>query len=41
MSDRGYEIMPVFVWVALGYLVVTFAISGLFRLLERRMEVAR
>lgn len=41
MSDRGYEIMPVFIWVALGYLVVTFAISGLFRLLERRMEVAR
>ncbi|KPC81176.1 MULTISPECIES: amino acid ABC transporter permease [Streptomyces] len=41
MSDRGYEITPVFIWVALGYLVVTFAISGLFRLLERRMEVAR
>ncbi|MBM7442622.1 MULTISPECIES: amino acid ABC transporter permease [unclassified Streptomyces] len=41
MSDRGYEITPVFIWVALGYLVVTFTISGLFRLLERRMEVAR
>ncbi|GGY93483.1 amino acid ABC transporter permease [Streptomyces nitrosporeus] len=41
MSDRGYEITPVFIWVALGYLVVTFVISGLFRLLERRMEVAR
>ncbi|MFE6664996.1 amino acid ABC transporter permease [Streptomyces sp. NPDC057697] len=41
MSDRGYAITPVFIWVALGYLVVTFAISGLFWLIERRMEVAR
>ncbi|MEK8145082.1 amino acid ABC transporter permease [Streptomyces sp. M10(2022)] len=41
MSDRGYEITPVFIWVAVGYLIVTFVISGLFRLLERRMEVAR
>ncbi|MCX4735229.1 amino acid ABC transporter permease [Streptomyces sp. NBC_01363] len=41
MSDRGYAITPVFIWVALGYLVVTFAISGLFWLVERRMEVAR
>uniref|UniRef100_A0AAU2V1F5 Amino acid ABC transporter permease n=1 Tax=Streptomyces sp. NBC_00003 TaxID=2903608 RepID=A0AAU2V1F5_9ACTN len=41
MSDQGYDIVPVFVWVALGYLIVTFAMSGLFRLLERRMEVAR
>ncbi|WNF29996.1 amino acid ABC transporter permease [Streptomyces sp. C11-1] len=41
MSDKGYDIIPVFIWVALGYLVVTFTISGLFRLLERRMEVAR
>ncbi|MEU6016663.1 amino acid ABC transporter permease [Streptomyces sp. NPDC047515] len=41
MSDRGYAITPVFIWVALGYLVVTFAISGLFWTVERRMEVAR
>lgn len=41
MSDGGYAITPVFIWVALGYLVVTFAISGLFWLVERRMEVAR
>lgn len=41
MSDRGYDIVSVFIWVAIGYLVVTFAISGLFRLLERRLEVAR
>ncbi|MEV0094412.1 amino acid ABC transporter permease [Streptomyces sp. NPDC050738] len=41
LSDQGYAIVPIFIWVALGYLVITFTISGLFRLLERRMEVAR
>ncbi|MER6028076.1 amino acid ABC transporter permease [Streptomyces sp. NPDC001851] len=41
MSDQGYAIAWIFLWVALGYLVVTFSISGLFRLLERRLGVAR
>ncbi|MFE1383258.1 amino acid ABC transporter permease [Streptomyces sp. NPDC058740] len=41
MSEQGYAIGPVFLWVAVAYLVITFAISGLFRLLERNMEVAR
>lgn len=41
LSDKGYPIAWIFLWVALGYLVITFTISGLFRLLERRMEVAR
>ncbi|MEU9864935.1 amino acid ABC transporter permease [Streptomyces sp. NPDC047971] len=41
MSEQGYDIIPIFVWVAAAYLVVTFTISGIFRLLERRMEVAR
>src|SRR5262249_44897901 len=41
LSDQGYAIAWIFVWVALSYLVITFSISGLFRLLERRMEVAR
>ncbi|MCK8675856.1 MULTISPECIES: amino acid ABC transporter permease [Streptomyces] len=41
MGEEGYDIVPVFLWVALAYLVVTFTISGVFRLLERRMEVAR
>ncbi|MFF7180923.1 ABC transporter permease subunit [Streptomyces sp. NPDC008121] len=41
MSEQGYAIGPIFVWVAAAYLVVTFTISGIFRLLERRMEVAR
>jgi glutamate transport system permease protein len=41
LSDQGYTITWIFLWVALGYLVITFSISGLFRLLERRLGVAR
>ncbi|MFF8827717.1 amino acid ABC transporter permease [Streptomyces sp. NPDC015131] len=41
MSEDGYDILPIFVWVSLAYLVVTFSISGVFRILERRLEVAR
>ncbi|MFJ6694474.1 amino acid ABC transporter permease [Streptomyces sp. NPDC091272] len=41
LSEDGYAILPIFVFVALGYLIITFAISGLFRFFEHRMEVAR
>ncbi|MFI0962401.1 amino acid ABC transporter permease [Streptomyces sp. NPDC021080] len=41
LSDQGYPIAWIFLWVALGYLVITFSLSGLFRLLERRLGVAR
>ncbi|MFH9227404.1 amino acid ABC transporter permease [Streptomyces lydicus] len=41
LNDKGYAIAWIFLWVALAYLIITFAISGLFRLLERRMGVAR
>jgi glutamate transport system permease protein len=41
LSDRGFAIGWIFLWIALAYLIITFAISGLFRLLERRLEVAR
>ncbi|MGA4954120.1 amino acid ABC transporter permease [Streptomyces lavendulocolor] len=41
MSEDGYDIIPIFIWVSLAYLVITFTISGVFRILERRMEVAR
>lgn len=41
LSDKGYNVMVIFVWVALAYLVLVFLISGLFRLLERKMGVAR
>ncbi|MEU9121628.1 amino acid ABC transporter permease [Streptomyces sp. NPDC048506] len=41
LNDRGYPIAWIFLWTALSYLIITFAISGLFRLLERRMGVVR
>lgn len=41
LSDQGYNIVVIFFWIALAYLVITFAISGLFDQLEKRMGVAR
>ncbi|MFQ3557224.1 amino acid ABC transporter permease [Streptomyces gramineus] len=41
LSDKGFAITWIFLWVALSYLVITFSISGLFRLLEHRLGVAR
>lgn len=41
LSNEGYNILMIFLWITLAYLVVTFAISGAFRLIERRLEVAR
>ncbi|MEL3946282.1 amino acid ABC transporter permease [Streptomyces alboflavus] len=41
LSDKGFDIAWIFLWVAIGYLIITFTISGLFRLLERRLGVAR
>ncbi|TJZ41633.1 amino acid ABC transporter permease [Streptomyces piniterrae] len=41
LSDKGYAIGWIFLWIALAYLVITFSISALFRVLERRMGVAR
>ncbi|MEU8681969.1 amino acid ABC transporter permease [Streptomyces sp. NPDC048611] len=41
LNDKGYAIAWIFLWTALAYLIITFALSGLFRLLERRMGVAR
>ncbi|WP_432039299.1 amino acid ABC transporter permease [Streptomyces cucumeris] len=41
LSDKGYPIAWIFLWIAVAYLVITFTISGAFRLLERRLEVAR
>ncbi|MFE4021370.1 amino acid ABC transporter permease [Streptomyces sp. NPDC059101] len=41
LNDRGYPIAWIFLWTALAYLIITFSVSGLFKLLERRLEVAR
>ncbi|CAL9601139.1 amino acid ABC transporter permease [Streptomyces albus] len=41
LSENGYSVVWSFVWIALGYLILTLAISGLFHLMERRWGVAR
>ncbi|GAA2625373.1 amino acid ABC transporter permease [Streptomyces axinellae] len=41
LNNDGYDIAVLFIWITIGYLVITYAISGLFKLLENRLEVAR
>jgi glutamate transport system permease protein len=41
LGEKGYSIVMIFFWVALGYLVITGALSILFRILESRLAVAR
>ncbi|MFF8904833.1 amino acid ABC transporter permease [Streptomyces olivaceoviridis] len=41
LNELGYGIVWTFVWIAVGYLVVTLAISALFHVLERTWGVAR
>ncbi|MER5969171.1 amino acid ABC transporter permease [Streptomyces sp. NPDC002055] len=41
LNEMGYSIIWAFVWIAVGYLIVTLAISALFHLLEKRWGVAR
>ncbi|MFE9427334.1 amino acid ABC transporter permease [Kitasatospora sp. NPDC006697] len=41
INELGYDIVWTFVWIAVGYLVVTLAISAVFNLLERRLAVSR
>ncbi|MER0244578.1 amino acid ABC transporter permease [Streptomyces sp. HSW2009] len=40
-ADAGYNILVVFLWIAVCYLIITLTLSGLFRLLENRLAVAR
>lgn len=41
LSENGYSVVWSFLWIALGYLILTLAISGLFHVLERRWGVTR
>lgn len=41
LNELGYDVVWSFVWIALGYLVLTLAISALFHALERRWGVVR
>jgi glutamate transport system permease protein len=41
LTDKGYSIFPIFAWAALAYLVLSFAVRGVFRLLESQLAVVR
>ncbi|MCX4554034.1 amino acid ABC transporter permease [Streptomyces sp. NBC_01387] len=41
LNELGYSIVWSFVWIAVGYLIITLSISALFHLLERHWGVAR
>ncbi|GHF78905.1 amino acid ABC transporter permease [Streptomyces filamentosus] len=41
LSELGYDIIWTFVWIAVGYLIITLAISAVFNVLEKRWGVAR
>ncbi|MEU5375145.1 MULTISPECIES: amino acid ABC transporter permease [unclassified Streptomyces] len=41
LSELGYNIVWTFLWIAVGYLVVTGVISAVFNVLERRWGFAR
>ncbi|MER7844660.1 amino acid ABC transporter permease [Kitasatospora sp. NPDC096077] len=41
LNELGYSIIWTFVWIAVGYLIITLAISAVFNLLERRVAVSR
>ncbi|MFI2261728.1 amino acid ABC transporter permease [Streptomyces tubercidicus] len=41
LSEMGYSIVWTFVWIAVGYLLVTLTISAIFNVLEKRFGAAR
>ncbi|MFB6890724.1 amino acid ABC transporter permease [Kitasatospora sp. NPDC056327] len=41
INELGYSIIWTFVWIAVGYLIITLAISAVFNLMERRLAVSR
>jgi glutamate transport system permease protein len=40
-SARGFETLPVFIGVALGYLAITLPAGALLQVIERRVAIAR
>ncbi|WP_335937328.1 amino acid ABC transporter permease [Streptomyces sp. PTD5-9] len=41
LNELGYDIVWSFVWIAVGYLIITLSISALFHTMEKRWGVAR
>ena len=40
LNEMGYSIVWTFVWIAVGYLIVTLTLSAVFHLLEKKLGVA-
>jgi glutamate transport system permease protein len=41
INELGFSIVWTFVWIAVGYLVITLTISAVFRFMEKHWEVVR
>ncbi|KIF06889.1 amino acid ABC transporter permease [Streptomyces sp. RSD-27] len=41
LNEMGYNIVWTFVWIAVGYLIITLFLSALFHVLEKRYGVVR
>ncbi|GAA2258323.1 MULTISPECIES: amino acid ABC transporter permease [Kitasatospora] len=41
LTERGYNILSIFFWLAAAYLLVSAVVAVIFRLLETRLAVAR
>lgn len=41
MVENGYYVIWVFVWIAVGYLIITLTLSALFAALEKKLAVTR
>ncbi|ARZ67045.1 amino acid ABC transporter permease [Streptomyces sp. HU2014] len=41
LNELGYSIIWTFIWIAVGYLIVTLTISAVFNVLEKRWGVPR
>jgi glutamate transport system permease protein len=41
LGELGYDVIWTFIWIAVGYLIITLAISALFNLMERKWGVPR
>ncbi|NEE36634.1 amino acid ABC transporter permease, partial [Streptomyces sp. SID7982] len=41
LNELGYSIIWSFIWIAVGYLIITLTISAVFNVMEKRWGVAR
>ncbi|WP_327233661.1 amino acid ABC transporter permease [Streptomyces sp. NBC_01317] len=41
LNERGFSIVWTFVWIAVGYLIITLSLSALFGVMEKRWGIAR